>query len=233
MKVEEAQQRAIKKWIATERPREKFRDKGAKSMSTSELVAIILRSGTRGKNAVDVGRNMLAVADNKLRGIDGLSLKALARIHGIGETKAIIIKAAMELAQRREDETITEKARVNSSRDAHVLLRTDLSELSHEEFWVLYLSRSSRLILKKQISSGGMSSTVVDPRIIFKIALDWKASSIILAHNHPSGNLTPSQADIDLTRKLIEGGKIIDIQVVDHLILAGKNYCSFADSGLM
>lgn len=232
MKVAEAQS-IIKNWTKSEQPREKFRDKGAKSLSTSELLAIILRSGTRGNNAIDVGRTMLAVANNKLRGIDDLSLAALANIRGIGEAKAIIIKAAMELAQRREDESISETTKVVSSRDAHMVLRSDLSDLSHEEFWALYLNRSSRIILKKQISSGGINSTVVDPRLIFQLALEKKASSIILAHNHPSGNLQPSQADIDLTKRLISAGKLFDIQVVDHLILAGKNYCSFADSGLM
>lgn len=232
MKVAEAQP-IIKNWTKSEQPREKFRDKGAKSLSTSELLAIILRSGTKGNNAIDVGRKMLAVANNKLRGIDDLSLAALANIRGIGEAKAIIIKAAMELAQRREDESISETTKVVSSRDAHMVLRSDLSDLTHEEFWALYLNRGSRIILKKQISSGGINSTVVDPRLIFQLALEKKASSIILAHNHPSGNLQPSQADIDLTKRLISAGKLFDIQVVDHLILAGKNYCSFADSGLM
>jgi len=214
-----------------EKPREKLKNKGKKSLSRIELLAIILKTGTRNLNCLELSRKVLAAANNDLDKLGELSLTDLQAIYGVGETQAMVIMAAMELRQRVEPKFDSPK--IVSPRDAFLRLREDLADLPHEEFWTLYLNRSSKLLLKKQISSGGISSTVVDPRIIFQAALDQKASSIIVAHNHPSGNLTPSQADIDLTRKLVDGGKLLGVQLVDHLILAGKNYCSFADSGLL
>jgi DNA repair protein RadC len=229
MKVKEAV--SFKNWIGAEKPREKLKSEGKKALTNAELLAIILRSGTKDRSCVEISRKALAAASNNLDQLGGLSLGELQSIHGIGEIQAMVIMAAMELRQRTDPRFNSSK--IVSSLDAFTRLQDDLSGLSHEEFWALYLNRSSKLILKKQISSGGLSSTIVDPRIIFQVALDQKASSIIVAHNHPSGNLTPSQADIDLTHKLVGGGKFLGVQVVDHLILAGKNYCSFADSGLL
>jgi len=229
MKVKEAV--SFKNWMPMEKPREKLKNKGKKSLSRIELLAIILKTGTRNLNCLELSRKVLAAANNDLDKLGELSLTDLQAIYGVGETQAMVIMAAMELRQRVEPKFDSPK--IVSPRDAFLRLREDLADLPHEEFWTLYLNRSSKLLLKKQISSGGISSTVVDPRIIFQAALDQKASSIIVAHNHPSGNLTPSQADIDLTRKLVDGGKLLGVQLVDHLILAGKNYCSFADSGLL
>jgi DNA repair protein RadC len=229
MKVKDAV--AFKNWTAVEKPREKLKNEGKKALNKAELLAIILRSGTKDRSCVEISRKALAAANNNLDELGELSVADLQSIHGVGEAQAMVIVAAMEL--RRRTEPRFDSPKIVSSRDAFLRLHDNLSGLSHEEFWALYLNQSSKLILKKRISSGGLNSTVVDPRMIFEIALHQKASSIILAHNHPSGNLTPSQADIDLTHKLVGGGKFLGVQVIDHLILAGKNYCSFADSGLL
>jgi DNA repair protein RadC len=232
MKVAEVQP-LIKDWMAIERPREKLFDEGPRKLTEVELLAIILTTGTRGRNCLDISRKMLAIANNDLNTLAELPISALEAIHGIGKAKAAIVCAALEL-RRRNENVSPERPMIVSSKDAYSQLKSELSNLDHEEFWVLYLNQGSKLLLKKQISSGGTSSTVVDPRIIFGYALEKKTTStIILAHNHPSGNLVPSQADMDLTERIIAAGKLFDIQVVDHLILAGKNYCSFADSGLM
>jgi DNA repair protein RadC len=230
MKVEEAV--SFKRWMPGDKPREKAKTKGLRSLSKPELLAIVLKTGTVRCNCLEISRRALAAAGNSFDTLGEMPLSALQEIHGIGEAQAIVIAAAMEM--RRRTEIPVDSPKIISSRDAFAQLQDDLSYLSHEEFWVLYLNRASKMILKKQISSGGTHSTVVDPRIVFSPILDkTTTSSIILAHNHPSGGLSPSQADIDLTNKLISAGKLFDVQVVDHLILAGKNYCSFADSGLL
>jgi len=223
---------SVKDWAVNEQPREKFQDKGGPALSDAELLAVLLVSGVRGWNCIEVGRKALEMANYKWSGLAKLSIADLQRVPGIGKAQATKIKVLSEIVRRHEIES-PKPTKIVSSLDAFNSLRLELSDLDHEEFWVLFLNRSSKLLLKKQISSGGINSTVVDPRIIFKVALDEKASSIILAHNHPSGSLNPSQADIDLTNKLVAAGKFMEVQVVDHLILAGKNYCSFADSGLL
>ena len=162
-----------------------------------------------------------------------MTVKDLVRVKGIGEAKAIAIVAALELGRRRRQILPDEKPKVGGSKDAYELLKADLTDLPHEEFWVLLLNRANRLIRKVQISQGGVAGTVADPKIIYKAALDELASGIIVAHNHPSGNLTASQADITLTQRLRDGGKLLEIQVLDHLILAGHNYFSFADEGIL
>jgi DNA repair protein RadC len=155
------------------------------------------------------------------------------KIKGIGEAKAITVAAALELGRRRKESEPDEKPRITSSADVFDNIKAELMDIPHEEFWVLLLNRANRVTKKKQISLGGVAGTVADPKIIFKLALEELASGIILAHNHPSGNLTASQADIDLTKKLKEAGKLLDIQILDHLIIAGKRYISFADEGLL
>jgi DNA repair protein RadC len=155
------------------------------------------------------------------------------KIKGIGEAKAITIISALELGRRRKDFQAEEKPKIGGSADAFEILKADLLDIPHEAFWILLLNRANRVIKKHQISQGGVAGTVADPKIIFKIAVEELASGIILAHNHPSGNLTASQADIDLTKKLKESGKLLDIQVLDHIIIAGKKYFSFADEGLL
>ncbi len=223
----------IKHWAAEDRPREKLLMKGTAALTDAELIAILLGTGTASTSAVDLAKTMLQSVGQNLDALASLSVKDLMKIKGIGEAKAITIISALELGRRRKESGPTEKPKVTSSADAFELLKADLMDKKHEEFWVLLLNRSNRLIRKQQISLGGVHGTVADPKIIFKIALEELASGIIVAHNHPSGNLTASQSDIDLTKKLKESGKLLEITIADHLIIAGKQYYSFADEGLM
>lgn len=223
----------IKSWSPEDRPREKLILKGKSALSDAELVAILLGSGTTTLSAVDLAKIVLQSANNNLHELARLTVKDLTKIKGIGEAKAITIVAALELGRRRKDLEVDEKPKISSSKDAYQVIKADLLDIPHEEFWVLILNRANRVIKKHQISQGGVAGTVADPKIIYKSALDSLASGIILAHNHPSGNLTPSQADIDLTKKLREAGKMLEIQVLDHIIVAGQKYFSFADEGML
>lgn len=231
MKVEEPLH--FRDWALAERPREKFMDKGPESLTDAELVAIMIGTGTSAGSVLDIARKILEAADNNMSRLATIPIKALINIKGVGLANAVKIKALMEAIRRGRYESAPENLKIGSSHDAFRVVRIDLAHLHHEEFWVVLLNRASRVITRKRISQGGLTSTIADPRIIFKLAMSEDAPSIIVAHNHPSGNLTPSQADIDLTRKLVAAGKLLDIQVVDHLIISGNNYCSFADSGLM
>ena len=223
----------IKSWAAEDRPREKLVLKGKGSLSDAELIAILLGTGTSKLSAVDLAKNILQSVNNDLNELGRLTVKDLMKIKGIGEAKAITIISALELGRRRKDFQAKEKPKIAGSLDVFEILKADLLDIPHEAFWILLLNRANRVIKKHQISQGGVAGTVADPKIIFKIAVEELASGIILAHNHPSGNLNASQADIDLTKKLKESGKLLDIQVLDHLIIAGKKYFSFADEGLM
>jgi DNA repair protein RadC len=223
----------IKSWSPEDRPREKLILKGKSALSDAELIAILLGSGTTAMSAVDLAKKVLHPADNNLHELARLTVKDLTKIKGIGQAKALTIVAALELGRRRKELESNEKGKITGSRDAYDLLKSDLLDIAHEEFWVLLLNRANRVIRKSQISQGGVAGTVADPKIIFKLALDDLASGVILAHNHPSGNLTASQADLDLTKKLKEAGKLLDIQVLDHIIVAGQKYFSFADEGMM
>lgn len=223
----------IKNWSPEDRPREKLLLKGKDALSDAELIAILMGSGTTTLSAVDLSKMLLQSAGNSLDELAKFSVKELTKLKGIGEVKALTIIAALELGRRRKDRAPDEKTKITSSADAYNELKPVLTDKNHEEFWVLLLNRANRVIKKFQISQGGVSGTVADPKIIFKAALEALASGIILAHNHPSGNLNASQADLDLTKKLKEGGKMLDIQVLDHLILAGQKYLSFADEGLI
>lgn len=223
----------IKSWSPEDRPREKLILKGKSALSDAELIAILLGSGTTTMSAVDLAKKVLQPADNNLHELARLTVKDLTKIKGIGQAKALTIVAALELGRRRKELESNEKGKITGSRDAYDLLKADLLDIAHEEFWVLLLNRANRVIRKSQISQGGVAGTVADPKIIFKLALDDLASGVILAHNHPSGNLTASQADLDLTKKLKEAGKLLDIQVLDHIIVAGQKYFSFADEGMM
>jgi DNA repair protein RadC len=233
MKKEKAEFLNIKSWAAEDRPREKLILKGKAVLSDAELIAILLGTGTASMSAVDVAKNILQVVNHDLNDLARLTVKDLTKIKGIGEAKAITIVSALELGRRRKDVTTEERPKITSSKDIYDLLKAELLDLHHEAFWIVLLNRANRVIRKHQISQGGVAGTVADPKIIFKIALEELASGVILAHNHPSGNLNASQADIDLTRKLKESGKLLEIQVLDHLIIAGKKYMSFADEGLM
>jgi DNA repair protein RadC len=223
----------IKDWSLADQPREKLVEKGPSTLTDAELIAILLGTGTRSGNALDLARQILQLVNNDLNALGRLAWSDITKIHGVGKAKAITIKAAMELGRRRKDLVPREISKITSSRDAYLQFQSELADLPNEEFWAIFLNRASKVLRKKRISEGGVSGTVADPKIIFKMALDELASSIIVAHNHPSGSLNPSQADIELTRKLVSAGKLLDIQVIDHIIVAGRNYCSFADSGLL
>jgi DNA repair protein RadC len=233
MKVEDSAPLNIKSWSPEDRPREKMLLKGNQALSDAELVAILIGSGTSKLSAVELSRKILQHADNNLNNLARLSVKDLMKIKGIGEAKAITIVAALELGRRRKESDPEEKPKISSSRDAYDLLKSDMMDLPKEEFWVLCLNRANRIIKKKRVSEGGVSGTVADPKIIYKLALDELASGVIVAHNHPSGNLQPSQSDIDLTRKLKEAGKFLEISLLDHLIVANQKYLSFADEGML
>ena len=233
MKKEKGSFLNIKSWAAEDRPREKLLLKGTSALSDAELIAILLGTGTASMSAVDVAKSMLQQAGNNLDDLARFTVKDLMKIKGIGEAKAIAIVSALELGRRRKDSGTSDRPKIAVSKDAYDLLRGDLMDIPHEEFWVLLLNRANRLIKKQKISLGGVHGTVADPKIIFKTALEELASGIIVAHNHPSGNLAPSQQDIDLTRKLKEAGKLLEIQLLDHLIVAEKQYYSFADEGLL
>jgi DNA repair protein RadC len=223
----------ILSWAEEDRPREKLLLKGKSALSDAELIAILIGSGTRSMSAVDVGKLILSQAGNNLNELARFSVKDLQKIKGIGEAKAISIVSALELGRRRKESEFTEKAKVSCSNDIYLLMKPELMDLPKEEFWVMLLNRANRLIKKEQISSGGISGTVADPKIIFKAALEQYASSVVLVHNHPSGNLKPSQADIDLTNKMKAAGKLLEIPVLDHIIFGDEGYLSFADEGML
>lgn len=223
----------IKSWAAEDRPREKMLLKGKSALSDAELIALLIGSGTGSLSAVEVARQVLQTVENNLHDLARLTVKDLMKSKGIGEAKAITIVAAMELGRRRKESETNERPKVASSKEAYDLVRGDLMDLAHEEFWVLLFNRANRLIKKKRVSEGGVSGTVADPKIIFKLALEELASGIIVVHNHPSGNLTASQNDITLTKKLKEAGKVMEVQLLDHLIVAGQKYFSFADEGML
>ncbi len=224
---------SIKDLAENDRPREKFLNKGRSSLSDSELIAILIGSGSRKETAVQLSQRILASCANNLDALGKLTIDDLKKFKGIGEAKAITIAAALELGRRRKESTETIKLRIGSSTDAYKELSQHLTDLPHEEFWTIFLDRANHIIKSCKITSGGISGTVVDQRLIFKMAMDNFSSSIILAHNHPSGNLKPSQQDIALTNKLRDAGKLLDIAVHDHIIIAGKSYFSFADEGIL
>ncbi|NOS91633.1 MAG: DNA repair protein RadC [Cyclobacteriaceae bacterium] len=233
MKIEDSKPLNIKDWNPEDRPREKLLLKGTTALSDAELIAILIGSGTANLSAVDVSKKVLLQGNNNINLLAKLSIKDLMKVKGIGEAKAITIVAALELGRRRKDSDIEEKPKITSSKDAFDQLKSELMDLPHEEFWVLLLNRAHRVTKKKRISEGGVAGTVADPKIIFKLALEELASGVVVAHNHPSGNLQPSQSDIDLTKKLKEAGRFLEIQLLDHLIITGHKYFSFADEGIV
>ncbi|MBC6988133.1 RadC family protein [Hymenobacter sp. BT491] len=224
---------SIKSWAEEDRPREKLLQKGRAALSDAELMAILLGSGTAKLSAVDVAKLILAAVDNDLNALAKLSVKELMRHKGIGEAKAIAIVAALELGRRRKETTAAARTTITCSTDIYNLVRPNLQDLPHEEFWVILLNRANVVMRKQPVSTGGVAGTVADPKMIFKHALEQLASSIILVHNHPSGNRNPSTADIALTRKLKEAGQFLDLPVLDHLIYTDHGYYSFADEGIL
>lgn len=222
---------SIRDWAKGDRPRERLLSLGPKALSDAELVAILLRSGTPELSALDLAKLVLHRSGNDLHKLAATSVSELMRIKGVGEAKALGIAAALELGQRRRDKELAERPLVRSSLDAHEILRPLVGDLPHEEFWMLLLDRGNRMLHHCRVSQGGMHGTVADPKLIFREALEKRASSVVLCHNHPSGQLRPSAEDIQLTRKLTEGGRLLDILVQDHLIIAEGGYYSFADNG--
>ncbi|MEM1406531.1 MAG: DNA repair protein RadC [Bacteroidota bacterium] len=223
----------IKSWAEEDRPREKLANKGKSVLSEVELIAILIRSGTNSLSAVDVAKGIFNSVSNDLNQLAKLTVKDLTKFKGIGEAKAISIVAALELGRRRKESESTKKPKIRSSKNAYDLMKPDLMDLSHEEFWCLLLNRSNMVIKKCLVSSGGVSGTVADPKIIYKAALEVLATGIILIHNHPSGNPEPSQADINLTKKLKTAAAALDISLLDHLIFTEQGYYSFADENVL
>ena len=224
---------SIKKWAEEDRPREKLLLKGKATLSEAELIGILLGSGTTSMSAVDLAKQLLIKVDYNLNLLAKLTVKDLMKFKGIGEAKAITIVSALELGRRRKETEIVKNPKITTARSAYDLMRAELMDLQYEEFWVLLLKRNNEVIKKAKISSGGISGTVVDPKIIFKYALDEMASSIILVHNHPSGNPRPSHYDRQLTKKLRDAGQFLDISVMDHIIFCDHDYYSFADDSAL
>jgi DNA repair protein RadC len=224
---------SIKNWSQDDQPREKLRDKGRATLSDAELVAILIGSGNTDESAVDLSKRILASVGNNLNELGKLSLKQLMEFKGIGEAKAISIIAAMELGRRKRGEEALKKHKITSSRSVFELMQPIIGKLPHEEFWIIYVNNSNKVIRKNQLSKGGITGTLVDVRIVLKIALEVGATGIILVHNHPSGTLNPSEADKQLTKKLKTAGESLDIKVLDHLIITEKAYFSFADENLL
>lgn len=224
---------SIKNWSQDDQPREKLRDKGKAALSDSELVAILIGSGNRDESAVALCQRILASVDNNLSELGKLSIKQLIEFKGIGEAKAIGIVAAMELGRRRRGEEALEKMKITSSKSVFELMQPIIGELPHEEFWIVYLNNSNKVIQKNQLSKGGITGTLVDVRLALKTALEVGATGIILAHNHPSGTLKPSNSDKQLTAKLSTAAQSLDIKVLDHLIITEKAYFSFADENML
>ena len=222
----------IKQWAEDDKPREKLMLKGKQVLSDAELLAILLGSGSRNESAVDLSKRIIASVSN-LKALGRLSLKQLTEFKGIGEAKAVTILAAMELGRRRGSEEEVELKKITSSKIVFDIMQPIIGDLIHEEFWVLYLNNSNKVIYKAQLSKGGITGTVVDIRIVFKTAFEQNATSIILCHNHPSGTLVASDADKQITKKLKEAGKMLEINILDHLIVANSTYMSFADEGIL
>lgn len=223
----------IKSWAEEDRPREKLLARGRRALTDAELIAILIGSGSRNETAVELSKRILHSLQNDLDKLGTLSVAELSRFKGIGEAKAISIIAALELGRRRKESGVRTITQITSSKDIFDLLYPDFADLDHEQFWIVLLNRASKVLGKHQISKGGQNGTVADPKIIFKIALESNAPSIILAHNHPSGNLKPSQADINLTHKLCSAASTLDISILDHLIFGKSRYLSFADEGMI
>jgi DNA repair protein RadC len=222
----------IKNWAEDDRPREKLMLKGKSALSDAELTAILIGSGNTEESAVELSKRILKSVNDNLIELSKLSINDLVKnFKGIGEAKAISIIAALELGKRRRSAEIIEKKKINSSNDAFELMHSMVSDCFYEEFWIIMLNKANKVIKYKSISEGGLTATVADPKKIFKLALENNATSLILCHNHPSGNLKPSEADIKITKQLKEAGLLLEISVIDHIIIGDDSYYSFADEG--
>jgi DNA repair protein RadC len=224
---------SIKFLAEDDRPREKFLLKGKNALSDSELLAIVMRNGSRNETAVELARRIMDSVGNNWHELSKLSLQDLMKFHGVGEVKAIEISVALEIGRRRAAQEIPEKIKITSSKTTFQILHPYLSDLQTEEFWAIYLNQNNKIIHKTRLTSGGINQSVVDIRVLFKLALEHFATGVIIAHNHPSGNLNPSKEDISITKSIIEAGKILHIIVVDHLIITQNSYFSFSDEGIL
>ncbi|MDO9186062.1 MAG: DNA repair protein RadC [Bacteroidia bacterium] len=222
----------IKSWAEEDRPREKLLDKGRHMLTEAELIAILIGSGSKDETAVELSKRILLSVDNNLNNLGKLTVQELNQFKGIGDAKAISIIAALELGRRRKETETVKREKIITSKDAFEIMKPSMMDLPHEEFWLIMLNRANLVIKKELISRGGVSGTVVDTKIIFKTAIGNHASSIIICHNHPSGNLKPSDADIKITKNIKEAGKIMEIPLLDHLIITDNGFYSFADEGL-
>ena len=221
----------IKEWALEDRPREKLLYKGISSLSDAELLAILIGSGNNEQSAVDLAREVLGIASNNLNKLGKLGVHDLVKLRGIGSAKAINILAALELGRRRKASDIIEAQKIRSSNDVYTIFNTLMADLQHEEFWILYLNRSNKVLSRHKLSQGGISGTITDVRLIIKKALELLASSIIICHNHPSGNLDPSDADTRITNKIKDAASYFDINLLDHVIVTDNGYYSYADNG--
>lgn len=224
---------SIKHWSDDDKPREKLIHKGKSALSDAELIAILIGSGSRNESAVELSKRILAKVNNNLNELSKLSLKQLMHFKGIGEAKAVTIAAALEMGRRRRGEDAHQIAKINSSNDAFELLLPRMGDLQHEEFWIVYLNNANKVLLTSQLSKGGLTGTLVDLRIIMRQALEVGAVGLILAHNHPSGTLKPSEADQEVTQKIRKAAVALDIKVLDHLIITQQDYYSFADNHVL
>jgi DNA repair protein RadC len=224
---------SIKNWADDDKPREKLLAKGRSVLSDAELLAILIGSGSRNESAIELCKRILNKSDNNINELAKLTVNDLMKFKGIGEAKAISIIAALELGRRRKQEDVLEKKAITSSTQAYEIIKPVLEDLPHEEFWIILVNQANKVINKHLIGRGGISETTADVRIIFKLALENLASGMILSHNHPSGNLTPSQSDINLTNKIKEASTLFNISILDHLIIGDSNYYSFRDEGIL
>ncbi len=224
---------SIKDWSEDDRPREKLLHKGRSALSDAELIAILIGSGNREESAVGLSKRILASSSHNLSELGKFSVKDLMRFKGIGEAKAVSIIAALEIGRRRNSSDTLSRKRISSSTSVFELLHPIIGDLPHEEFWVVYLNNSNKVLEKQQLSKGGITGTLVDVRLVLKTALELNAVGLILAHNHPSGTLRPSQSDKQLTQKLKKAAASLDVKVLDHIIVTEKAYFSFADDGLL
>ena len=224
---------SIKFLAEDDRPREKFLLKGKNALSDAELLAIIMGSGNREDSAVELGRKILNSVANNWHNLSLLSLSDLMKFKGVGEAKAISIAAALEIGHRRAAQEVPEKIQIRESKDIYKVLQPYLSDLQTEEFWAVFLNQNNRIVGKARLSAGGINQSVVDVRILFKTALEHLSTAIAIAHNHPSVNLKPSQEDLRITKQIADAGKILNIQLLDHLIISQNAYFSFADENIL
>ena len=224
---------SIKNWAIDDRPREKLLTKGKESLSDSELLAILINSGSGKDSAVDLAKKVLRLGDDNLDELGKITIKEMMAIKGIGEARAITLIAALELGRRRSGSLVHDKKKVRTSKELADFLKASLKDYPYEVFAVIFLNMANKVKHFEVLSKGGLSHTIVDPRIVFQKALEVKATSMILCHNHPSGNLKPSRADEEITAKLKSAGILLDIKVLDHLIVSDEGYFSFADEGMI